>query len=126
MLFGSKKPTVDRAAQLAAKPEVLVKAQRKDRDDGGVDLTIPLAQSRVAGFLFRMPAGATKTFELDAMGVLVWDAIDGKTSVQQIIRRLAKRYNLSLREAEVSSLSFLNMLTRKGLVGMQVRQKKAD
>jgi len=126
MLFGARKPTVDRAAQLAAKPMLLVKAQRADRKDGGVDLTIPLAQSRMAGFLFRMPVGATKTFELDAMGVLVWDAIDGRTSVQQIIRRLAKRYNLSLREAEVSTLSFLNMLTRKGLVGMQVRQKKSD
>lgn len=125
MLFGARKPTVDRAAQLAAKPMLLVKAQRADRKDGGVDLTIPLAQSRMAGFLFRMPVGATKTFELDAMGVLVWDAIDGRTSVQQIIRRLAKRYNLSLREAEVSTLSFLNMLTRKGLVGMQVRQRNS-
>jgi hypothetical protein len=61
-----------------------------------------------------------KTFELDELGKFVWDACDGKTAVRQIIRRLAERYNLNQREAEVATVAFLQTLTRKGLIGMAV------
>jgi hypothetical protein len=108
-----------------AKPIHVVSPKIERRDDGGANLTIPIKQRGVATWLFRLPEGASKTFELDQMGMLVWDNIDGKTSVQQLIRKLAKRYQVSLREAEVSTLTFLNMLTRKGLVGMQVPEKPA-
>ncbi len=124
MLFGKTPHKFDRAQQLATKPVQLAQPAARVREDGGIDLQVPLERTRFAGWLFRVPVGATKTFELDPMGVLVWKNIDGKTSVQQIIRRLAKRYNLSLREAEVSTLTFLNTLTRKGLVGMQVKEKQ--
>ena len=61
-----------------------------------------------------------KTFELDELGKFVWDACDAKTSVRQIIRKLAKRYNLNDREAEVATVAFLKTLTSKGLIGMAV------
>jgi hypothetical protein len=63
-----------------------------------------------------------KTFELDELGKFVWDTCDGKTAVRQIIRRLADRYNLNDREAEVATVAFLRTLTRKGLVGMAIEQ----
>lgn len=89
-----------------------------DREDGGVDLVVTLRQTKWSGWFFRMPDGAKKTFEMDALGRFVWEGCNGKTTVQQIIRRLAKQYNLNLREAQVATVQFLNMLTKKGLIGM--------
>lgn len=121
MLFRRKKPRLTLQEQLSARPLRLVDGELTDRDDGGANLTVTLRQTRWSGWFFRMPEGAKKTFELDAMGRLVWDNCDGKTSVQQIIRRLSKQYNLNLREAQVATVQFLNMLIKKGLVGMTLR-----
>lgn len=125
MLFGKSKPRVDRGEQLAAKPVRVPGATLRRREDGGADLIVPLAGTSFAGKLFRMPAEARKTFELDAMGLLVWESIDGKTSVQQIIRLIARQYRVSVREAEVATLTFLNTLTRKSLIAMKVRSRNA-
>jgi hypothetical protein len=120
MIFRRTKKTITRQQQLSARPERREDAKLETSGDGGGKVTIPLRARR--GWILRLPEGATKTFELDAMGLFVWDACDGKTSVQQIIRRLGKRYNLSLRESEVSTIAFLHMLAKKGLIGMDVRQ----
>jgi hypothetical protein len=101
----------------------LVEATLEKTGEGG-KLKVPVRPARWTGWFFKMPEGATKTFELDALGLLVWESCDGKTSVQQIIRRLAKRYNLNLREAEVPTVKFLQMLVKKGLVGMPVKEEK--
>ena len=122
-LFGKSKPAVTRSDALAARPVRAVDVTITRDDTGGGNLKIPLRSPKLGGWLFKMPAGASKTFELDEIGLLVWDSCDGKTSVQQIIRKLAKRYNLNLREAEVSTVQFLQTLTKKGLIGMSVRQK---
>jgi hypothetical protein len=114
-----KKPRITREEALSAKPEKLVEGELVEAD-GGAKLKVPLRQTRWSGWLFQLPEGASKTFELDPMGLLVWKSCDGKNSVQQIIRLLAKRYNLNLREAEVPTLSFLRTLVRKGLVGVPV------
>ncbi len=123
MFFKGKKPRLSLDQTLTAKPLKLVEADVTDREDGGVNLKVSLKQMKFGWFL-KMPAGATKTFELDEMGRLVWENCDGKTSVQQMIRKLSKRYNLNLREAQVATTTFLNMLTKKGLVGMAVKKKE--
>jgi hypothetical protein len=104
----------------------LVKAVLTERPDGGANLEVPIRQTHWTGWFYRVPAGATKTFELDTLGLLVWNSCDGRTSVQQIIRKLSKRYNLTLREAQVPTLGFLQTLVRKGLVGMPVESKKIE
>ncbi len=117
MFFGKKKPRLTLAQTLAARPLRLVEAEVHKREDGGVNLKVSLKQMKFGWFL-KMPEGATKTFEMDEMGRMVWELCDGKTAVQQMIRKLAKRYNLNIREAQVATTTFLNMLTKKGLVGM--------
>jgi hypothetical protein len=96
----------------------LVDAAMQPKPDGGGTLTVSLRPPDKAKWLFKLPTGTTKTFEFDAIGVFVWDHVDGKTSVEQIINRLAKRYNLNLREAQVPTLLFLQTLMKKGLVGV--------
>lgn len=124
MLFTRKKPRFTPQQSLSAKPVRLVEAEMLPHETGGT-LKVPVSQNRWTHWLFKMPEGTTKTFEFDAMGVLVWEYCDGKTSVQQIIRKLAKRYNLTPRETEVSTRQFLHMLARKGLVGIAIREKQA-
>jgi len=124
MWIGRKKPRYTKAQALSARPVRVVEAALVTSDTGVRKISIPINTRGWAGFVFRMPQGATKTFELDDLGVLVWESCDGKTSVQQIIRKLSKQYNLNLREAEVPTLKFLETLVRRGLVGMSVPQAK--
>ncbi len=115
-----REPQLTRQQQLSARPVRLVAGTMADGDGGGGRLTVPLRQRRWAGWLLRLPAGATKTFELDPLGRFVWDRCDGSATVQQIARKLAKQYGVSDREAQVSTEAFLATLTRKGLVGAAV------
>ena len=121
MLFGTrKKPQLTIEQTLAARPVRLVEAEPKEAGDRKWTLTVPLRPARWAGWFLRVPGGATKTFELDPLGLLVWENCDGKTRVDQVIRRLSDRYNLNVREAQVATVAFLNTLVRKGLIGMSV------
>lgn len=125
-MFWSRKPKITRQQSLAAKPVQLAKCTVAETPDGGAKLKVPVRPSRIAGRIFRVPEGMTKTFELEAIGYSVWKQCDGKTSVQQIIRRLSKQYNISLREMEVSTVAFLQTLVRKGLIGMAMAEQKSD
>ena len=123
MLFQTKKPRLTQQESLAAKPTRLVSAGMQIDENGGGRLKVPLPHARWAWWIFKAPSGATKTFEFDAIGIFVWEACDGKNNVQQIIRKLSKRYNLTLREAQVSTVKFLHTLSRKGLVGMEIKKQ---
>jgi hypothetical protein len=118
MLFRSKKTRLTARESLSLKPVRHPEGELTPAPNGGAKLKVVLRPSRVSGWLLRLPSGVTKTFEFDAIGLLVWNNCDGKTSVQQIIRRLAKEYNLNLREAQVPTLAFLRTLVKKGLVAM--------
>jgi len=120
--FNAKRDRFTREQQLAAKPIQLIDAKLTETSSGA-KLQVPVKPRRLAGLLLRLPKGTTKTFELDPLGLLVWQSCDGKTSVQQIIRKLAKRYNLNLREAEVPTLTFLSTLARKGLIGLEIERR---
>jgi Coenzyme PQQ synthesis protein D (PqqD) len=113
------KPRMTRQQQLASKPLRLVDG---DMTDGR--LTVKIQQKHWSRWLLRLPKDATKTFELDSLGQMVWSLCDGKTSVQQIARKLAKTYNVSEREAQVATEKFLITLARKGLIGAAM--KKSD
>lgn len=59
-----------------------------------------------------------KKLQLDTMGTLVWEMIDGKTATRTIIKRFAEHYSVSLQEAETSVTAFLVELGRRGLIAM--------
>jgi len=122
MLFQRRrKPKVTRDEALSAKPRRLVDVEIEPNESAGGRIKVPLAPPRWGRWVFRVPPGATKTFELDAIGAFVWRHCDGKHTVQQIIRKLANEYQLNLREAEVPTVQFLHVLARKGLIGLSVK-----
>ena len=120
----SKLPAPTREQSLAMRPLRMTDVAI-DRDDAGNGkLRVPMRPTRLGKFLAaKMPARA-KTFEFDAVGVYLWDQLDGNTSVEQLIRRIGKTYHLELRQAEASTVAFLKTLMQKGLVGMTPESTK--
>lgn len=65
---------------------------------------------------------ADKRLELDEMGTLVWEMIDGKNSVKKIAAGFAKKYQVLPREAEVATASFLRDLGKRGLIAFSMER----
>jgi len=59
-----------------------------------------------------------KKLQLDQLGTEVWDCIDGKQTVRQIVSLFADRHRLPHKEAEVAVTQFLRDLGRRGIIGM--------
>ncbi len=76
-----------------------------------------------AGILRRMNKTSeirrTRKLQLDILGTGVWDMVDGKSTVMEIIDSFAGIYQLYHKEAEVSVIQFLRELGRRGIVGMK-------
>jgi hypothetical protein len=49
----------------------------------------------------------------------VWNLMDGKRSVRQLVKIFAGTHRLEPREAEVSVTQFIRELGRRGLIGMR-------
>jgi hypothetical protein len=88
------------------------------REGGGAHVKIPVS----GRWPFRMPAGAVKTFELDEMGLWVWDACDGKKTLLEVITKFAENYKLSVREAEVATTKFLQTLGSRRLMRLEPKK----
>ena len=76
-----------------------------------------------AGILRRMNKASeirrTRKLQLDILGTGVWDLVDGKSTVMEIINSFAGIHQLYHKEAEVSVIQFLRELGRRGIVGMK-------
>jgi len=117
----SAKPS--REQVLGARPLRLVEESPEPDGKGGARLKIKLRQAKWAGMFVRLPDSSTKTFEFDEIGLLVWNNCDGKTTVKRLIEAVASKCKVSLREAEVSTFAFLQMLAKKNLVGIEMEKK---
>ncbi len=60
-----------------------------------------------------------RKLQLDILGTGVWDLIDGKSTITEIIASFAKLHLLYHKEAEISVVQFLRELGRRGIVGMK-------
>ena len=60
-----------------------------------------------------------KKLQLDMLGTAVWEMIDGKRSVGQIVQAFAETHRLQTKEAEVSVTEFIRELGRRGLIGLR-------
>ena len=116
---GSGKLKLDRTSALSGRPRPAPILSRKDRPDGGVNVTVMVRRpgwSRLLGGA----ASAERTFGLDAFGREVLEACNGKRSVGAIVGRFAKAHQVSRAEAELSVTRFLKTMMTKGLVMMEV------
>lgn len=117
-LGSGSKPKVDRAAALAAIPMRNTIIERTEIAPGKIFLTGPIPKTRFKRWFGTK--NTKKQYWLDDLGDGVWQSCNGKNSVEDIMRDFQRRHGVTLREAEVSVTTFLNMLTRRNLVALAV------
>jgi hypothetical protein len=67
-----------------------------------------------------------KQIELDELGTCVVELCDGTNTVADITAEFSERFQLSRRETEVSMLSYLKSLAKRGIIGFAVPQKQPE
>lgn len=124
MLFGSRKSRatpLDREDALSARP-VLNRLVKTDRDaEGKLILQVPRRDSalvRTVTRWFQVPP--YKKVALDELGTFVIELCDGEHSVRDVVDKLAKRFRLNRREAELSTTDFLRTLARRSIIGLLI------
>jgi hypothetical protein len=122
-IFGTKAPMLDRDTAMNGYP-VQLPTKRLEEKDGKLYVTIEFRRPRWQQIL-----GAEKicerTFGLDPYGREVFDACNGKTNVNKIVRRFARNHHVSIAEAEVSVSTFLKTLMSRGMIGIALDDMKA-
>lgn len=121
--FGTKAPMLDRETAMGGFPMKLP-SKRLEEKNGKLFVTIEFCRPRWQQIL-----GADKicerTFGLDPYGREVFDACNGKTNVDKIVRRFARNHKISIAEAEVSVSTFLKTLMSRGMIGIKLVDMKA-
>ncbi|MCD6219926.1 PqqD family protein [Candidatus Calescamantes bacterium] len=117
-----KRPVINRKILLQAKPlRNTFVTWEEDGDE--LYLNIPLKQvklSKLWRFLFGLPE--KKRIHLDILGTEVWKMCNGENTVRDIVKSIQERYNLSRKEAEVSTLEYLRKLMARHLIGLKIKE----
>ena len=119
-------PELDRKQALEAVPVLnqLVSVDRKA--DGTSVLNLPRKRTsmvRAVSTFFRLPP--YKQIELDELGGYAVELCDGTNTVNDIIAQFAQRFQLHRREAEVSMLTYLKSLAKRGIIGFAIPDEQA-
>ncbi len=56
-------------------------------------------------------------YTLNEAGATIWDLLDGKSSVGQIIEAICRDYEVPAEEAAKDTVDFLEALKKEGLIG---------
>jgi len=96
-------------------------------EKGEVSLVVPQRDKlwvKIVSRIFMIPT--KRVVVLDEVGSFVWSLCDGKNSVNDIVKSLCKRYNLTRKEAEASLLAFFRQLGKRGFLGFAVDKKLTE
>ncbi len=94
-------------------------ALRWEEKEGRVRILLPPLERKKKIIRRLLGIPEKKAFYLDEVGSEVWKRCDGKSQVLDIVRFLKERYNLSRKEAEVSTLEYIVRLWRRGLIELR-------
>lgn len=126
-LFGRKKkdgPELDRQQALESVPMVNQLITIDHDAEGHVVLHVPRKRTsmvKMIAKLFRLPP--YKQIELDELGTYAVELCDGTRSVDEIVDAFADEFQLNRREAEVSMLTYLQTLAKRGIIGFAVEKE---
>ncbi len=83
------------------------------RTEKSLRLSAPVTSG---GFRWLLKTEREKAFELDGLGMWVWDQVDGRESVGELVERFAKKHDVGVEEAEGRVMAFLQVLLQRNLV----------
>ena len=88
------------------------------RPDGGWLLRVPLRRRWYTRppLAWLMPISRERAISLDRLGSEVWQAGDGRRTVEEIVDLCAAAHDLTFHEARLSVTEFLRLLVLRGLV----------
>ncbi len=110
----------------ASKPVRNPEAVWVESDDGTVSIELPLAGPKAGPMLSiaRLIKRSDRSrFELEQVGAVVWKLCDGQSTVEGISRKLRERFRMNRLEADAALGAFLQMLARRRLIVLDVRNK---
>jgi hypothetical protein len=118
-----KKPQISRAEALKCTPVISAHVVEDRLESGEVIIRYPVTIRPFFATLVKRFGGPenyiqTRKLELDKLGSSVWDLVNGKRSVRQLIQIFAETHQLQSREAEVAVTQFIRELGRRGLIGL--------
>ena len=118
-----KGPTISRAEALNRIPVKNIEITEDRLETGEVLISYPVTIRPFFSTLVKRFGGPEeqvqmKKIQLDTLGSSVWDLLDGKRSVRQLIQIFAETHQLQPREAEVAVTQFIRELGRRGLIGL--------
>jgi hypothetical protein len=118
-----KRPKISRAEALNRIPVKNVQITEDRLETGEALIGYPVTIRPFFASLVKRLGGTeeqeqTKKLQLDTLGSSVWDLLDGKRSVRQLIQIFAETHQLQPREAEVAVTQFIRELGRRGLIGL--------
>ena len=96
-------------------------------DKNEVSLVIPQKEKlwvKITSKVFMIPD--KRVVVLDDVGSFVWTLCDGKNSIEHIMKRLCNKYNLTRKEAEVSLLTYMRQLGKRGFIGFAVSKEQYE
>jgi hypothetical protein len=114
-------PLLNRQRSLAARPVLNDLITCEHTGDGHLVLHLPRRRTgmvRAVARAFKLPP--SKQVELDELGSYTVQLCDGSHSVAEIVRLFARKFRLHRREAELSMVSFLQTLARRGIISFAV------
>lgn len=80
-------------------------------------ITVPLTRRwwmRPLSHFLRLPVA--RSYRLDGLGLEVWQAIDGQSTIGALVEGFAARHRLSYHEARAAVMGFLRLLITRGLI----------
>lgn len=124
-------PQLSRDEALNCIPVKSTVIEASQTSEGVIRLRYPLVLKPWIAELAQRFSGAEYTppsrqLELDELGSLTWDLIDGKQTVGEIVRQFSGQTQVHPKEAEAAVTRFLRELGRRGIVGMAPGRQTMD
>lgn len=63
-----------------------------------------------------------KTYEIDQVGMFVWERCNGTNTVESIIDAFAARYALTFHESRVSVTGYIRQLIKRGMLAIMMNE----
>ena len=120
-------PQITREQAMAARPVCNPSIETTRDDKGEVSLKIPRRKVWWVNLIARFGGVPVfRTVTLDEIGTQVWDLCDGNHAVKDLIAKVAEDHKLSRKEAEVSLMTYLHQLARRGFIALVVEEEKKN
>ncbi|MBN1516338.1 PqqD family protein [Candidatus Sumerlaeota bacterium] len=121
-MSGDKNNTISRSRAMQGRPEQLPAVKREEREDGGVLVTVEIPRTGVLKLVLGVGT-VERTFGLDRFGREIYEACDGKRTVQAVCDQFSKKHQVTQGEAEQAVSTYLKTLVSKSLVAIAIERR---